>query len=298
MDSITGQCEYVIANLDTVKAIDKKTIRKHSNLISEAPLIVTDANLSQDSLVSLIELCCEHKKHLFIEPTDVMALPQLVGALNQMDLQQSHSLASIVCLTPNLVELNEMLRLFDGLERKSIGNNGNAKALNTANPFDGACTGDLSRVDRAKRAAQLLLTRHLRNVRSLLVTLDKDGILFAVRSITETDLFDANEFNLLLDTPTGNTSIVRDSVETTGERSSDIVFEHFPAPKIIDRPVSGSGAGDSFAAGFISGLLHNQPIAKCIAKGFEASLLALQSRDTIPKALRGLAICSDSTNHK
>lgn len=297
VDSLTGQCEYVIANLDTVLAIDSKTIHQHHNLIAKAPLVVTDANLACDSLVSLIELCHTHKRHLFIEPTDVMALPHLVEALNQIDLQQPQSMGAIVCLTPNLVELNEMLQMFCRLKRNCIAGIDSELSIDKRDGSNGSANSSCtcatsfaaqSKVDQAKRAAETLLIGHLRHVRSLLVTMDKDGVLFAVRSRTGTDLFDANEFNLLSDN-FGTVSTSSEPSHETDEQNGNIVFEHFPAPKVIDRPVSGSGAGDSFAAGFISGLLHNQPVAKCIAKGFEASMIALQAKDPIPIDLRKLA---------
>lgn len=262
MDSIKGQCEYVIANLETVAAISPRTIEQSidesengaDDTIRGAPLLVMDANLRADTMETIVRSCHSHRVPIFLEPTDVVALPRLVECIQR--LRPQACLESIVCLSPNLFELQRMKDLFEHRQQQ----NGNKEP------------GSMS-LDAIEELAKDFMANCMPELTCLLVTLDKRGVMVALRTVPGADL---DEINLM------------DPLASSINQKAHIITKHFEPLELIEKPVSASGAGDSFAAGFISGLLDKIKLSECIARGFKASQLALNARDTIPCSLKSL----------
>ena len=45
-------------------------INDHENLIKDSPLVILDANYSQEAIDAVLKLCCLHGVPVFFEPTD------------------------------------------------------------------------------------------------------------------------------------------------------------------------------------------------------------------------------------
>ncbi|KAL5285143.1 hypothetical protein ACFFRR_007092 [Megaselia abdita] len=58
---------------------------------------------------------------------------------------------------------------------------------------------------------------------------------------------------------------------------------HYPLTKELNNIVNVSGAGDSFVAGFLTGMLKGLPEEKCVAFGFYAAERALLSESPVPR---------------
>lgn len=267
IDSIDGQCEYVIANLDAVRAIDSEAILAQSDAIRRAKLVVMDANLRAQSIRTLMSICAsdiaQTPTPIFIEPTDVLALPQLVEALHDC----AHTMP-ILCLSPNSIELAKMLELF---------RRGSTDDSITASVSDDDDDDDVVKDTMAK--ARELMSKHLPLLRCLLVTMDSGGVLVALRQNSARSLTADNMHELRLMMQTNHSDV---------GANDDVVCKLFKVPQLVQRPVSVSGAGDSFASGFISGLLDDCALAECMQRGFECAQIALLHRDTIPMQMREL----------
>lgn len=284
IDSISGQCQYVIANLDAIKAITSDTIATGSKLIASAPLLVMDANLIGETMQCLIELCRKHRVPIFIEPTDLSVLPRLVdclksshkaatvleeptGDLSGKRAAESSPFNPLLCLSPNAIELEGMVALFEGQRSDRIVEEERKKdTTNSSEPLS---------LNQIELMVHRLMKNHLPHLKCLLVTLDKRGVYVAVRS----------ESNCVGDVR------LMDEIRKKPATSSEtpLLTKHFAPKQLITKPISASGAGDSFAAGFISGLLGDLRLEECLNLGFDAALLALQDRDTVPSSLKRLA---------
>lgn len=248
MDSLDGQCECVLANLDAVQAIDAQAIETSRRLIERAPLLVLDANLSTPALSQLLAIARGAGRPVFLEPTDVLATPHLVELL----LQTGGHSDALLAMSPNLVELRELVAQLGWPH---------ASALEPGCPLQ-----DI------ELAATWLLQSHLPRLACLLVTLDTRGVLILLRS-GALELMNAR---LMRDHPLQSPDVPLRS-------------KHLPAPILQDKPRSASGAGDCFAAGFVSGLLRDLSLAGCTDLAFQAAQLALQDPNPIPVTLAKLA---------
>lgn len=265
IDSISGACQFVVANLDLVKCISTQDIQNilGKNCQTTMPsIVVCDANLSFETLSNLIDLCSSKKVPLFVEPTDVLALRNFANCLmSEVDLR------SLFCISPNLLELQTLVSYFD-----------NNNKLNQTQ------TTEQTPIEEAVNLTKVLMTKHMKHLTCLLVTLDKNGVVICVRkqnnnnfasnslqniTINLSDTFNKSNNNLLFE-------------------ENELIIEHFNPIEVCEKPVSGSGAGDCFAAAFISGLLAHAPLLHCLKHAFKASKMALDSRDTIPLELRNL----------
>ena len=252
----------MIANLDAVRGVNKRTVELNLERIGRAPLLVLDANLSDETFVELVQSCARLRVPVFVEPTDALAVPRLVSNLRQLTVAGQAS--SLLCLSPNLLELTQMVAQFErpqSVEQTLAGED---------------------ELDRAKRLARTLMDKHLPQLKCLLVTMDSRGVLLALRGPMEADQVD--QVALLADW------------EKSVDQQSDIQLKFFPVPKRVERPISASGAGDSFAAGFISGLLLGHNLAFSIQRGFQAAQFALRDRDTISTSLKQLRLVDQVEN--
>lgn len=345
IDSIDGQCEYVIADLEAVKAINEETIKSHFDIIKDAPLLVMDVNLSDRTIESLIEICHKFEVPIFIEPTDKLALPNLVTCLKRvLNSSNPESLKSIVCLSPNTIELKAILELFEGTtncedsSRDQSGDLKLTKQQHEQHPVKKGCSNftkannkqaysiseleqkreigydnergennnefrfsdgeEQMTLEQIEQMATRLMQTHLPQIKCLLVTMDKRGVLVALRSISGGScsggtISNGSEREIVHEEGSYIESVkLMDKIGSP--LSEKIRIKHFRPLKTIEQPISASGAGDSFASGFISGLLNNQNLEECLRIAFEASQLALQDKDTISSKLKNLPSLSES----
>lgn len=333
IDSLDGQCEYVIADLECVKAINEKAINSNLETIKQASMLVIDANLSPGAIEYLIEICHQFEIPIFIEPTDKLALPNLVTCIRRvLHSNNPDRLRSILCLSPNALELEGILDLFE--EEQELGG---AKSLVSAScqqqqqPVQNKCQtftktdheeihtipdeqGKIDdnhekssekqmTVNQIEQMASRLMRIHMPQIKCLLVTMDKRGVLVALRSRSSSSSSSSSvgykktpcEKQDIDNSNNDNIEWVK-LMDGIGDPLSEKVYiKHFKPLETIDQPISASGAGDSFAAGFISGLLDNQNLGECLDKAFKASQLALQAKDTISSKLTTLS--SSSANN-
>lgn len=292
MDSLSGQCEFVVANLEANKRIDPTSLIKFMEQ-QQPKLVVVDANLPSQSLEYLLAFGQANSVPVFVEPTDVVCLGRLVDCLINSEA------SSLAFMSPNVIELSEMLHLFES--RK-------ARLSNFVEPTTRTDASKVTR-EQVELMATTLMEKHLCGLKCLLVTMDKRGVLMAVR-VDEEEHDDDKEDDThwlprggknddtqqqqllgqinLMDEIDKSSRWWSSAASSLPRPSSRVVTEHFETPNVVERPVSASGAGDSFAAGFISGLLDGLDLSGCVQKGFRASYLALQARDTISGELRRL----------
>lgn len=260
LDSLTGQCEYVIANLDAVSLINRATIDKYNHLITRAKLVILDANLSQEAFSRILELTHNSKVPIFLEPTDGLAIPRLVESIKHLRTsRESKTLSSLAYMSPNLIEFRMMFNQFENVQY-----NGSLENL-----------AETRSIHAIENDAKILMSNHLPELKCLLITMDKDGVLVAIRHREGSNPFDEEHLLLRFN-------------ERLDPIPESISFKRFMVPQIIGKPVSASGAGDSFAASFISGLLSGSSISNSIMLGFEGSKTALEDNDTISIKLKSL----------
>ena len=273
IDSLTGQCEFVIANLDAKQAISShnlaaKDIALERTLFeresTRPPLVVMDANLPSDSIDFLLKLSHRWRVPVFLEPTDARCLPALVALIRQLRNESSPSsgsnrLEALSYLSPNLIELETMLDLLSG---RHVGADESVEVGQRVRTLDDV-----------EVMAREIMERHLPELRCLLVTMDKRGLMLGLRAPHDEQNIDLVRLGTGATKPLGSTTLI---------------FKHYPAAEIIERPISGSGAGDCFAAGFISGLINNLQLRECVQLGFKAASCALRSTSTVPQSLRDL----------
>lgn len=263
VDSISGSTEYVIANLDAVNAIDREAINSQLELIKKAPLLVMDVNLHEQTIEELITVCYHNRVPIFMEPTDILALPRLVKTFKS--IKEPQHLNSILSLSPNLIELRTMLRLFEGEPESS-----DTIIMEEEEQI---------RLDEIEMMAKQLMAKYLPQLKCLLVTIDKRGTLVAIKA----DLNGQGELEKtkLMDCHYNDADGL--------SASQPILIKHFQTPYLVDKPISSSGAGDTFAAGFISGLLANSNLLGCLDRGFRAAALTLQDKNNISIKLKHMS---------
>lgn len=134
----------------------------------------------------------------------------------------------------------------------------------------------MTSIDQIDMVGREIMQKYLNGLKCLIITMDKAGVFVVSQIPMDSDVKD------LLKVDTKQQS-------TTGKLYS----RHFRVPEPIKAAVSGSGAGDSFAAGFIASLLtknDNATLQECIQFGFKSARLALMDQDTIPKSLKTLGM--------
>lgn len=257
VDSIGGQCQYVVADLGAARAIDPQFLGRHLEAISRAPLLVLDANLQPNSLQCLIKEAAGHQVPVFLEPTDASLQPALMQCLRSAEARH----LPLLCMSPNLVELRRMLAHLEPQHPL------------LAAQADGAHQMSLEQVERL---AERLMRVHLPQLRCLLVTMDQRGVLVALRGARSPRLLETSQ-------------LMAPGSEPEAHHGGALQVSHFRVPRLVREPVSGAGAGDCLAAGFASGLLAGLDLAGCLERGFRAAELALESEDTVPSSLSSLA---------
>ena len=332
VDSISGQCEYVIANLAAAKAISKENLRQMGldsllagdELISgdelrcgPTPLVVMDANLPSETLFHVLQLCSKLRVPVFVEPTDVNCLPSLfrclqtanrlaatggapsgqVGDLGGESCEQLGQLGghphgcwpAISMMSPNIIELKGLLELFEsGCDNGGHPNEG--QPLGGPDEAPSSQTDCCLSIERVQWMAQRLMQFCPLSLKCLLVTMDKRGVLVAIRGPSSklgAPFADSLERIGLRQLICQNATI--DKVGQPPKHCpSELLMKHLAPKQTIEQPISGSGAGDCFASGFISAYLDGLTLAQCLERAESASLISLNSLDAVPDELAKL----------
>ena len=82
-------------------------INDHENLIKDSPLVILDANYSQEAIDAVLKLCCLHEVPVFFEPTDPKKSAKAMA---------SPFVKAIKYASPNIHELRYMAHAHSGLK--------------------------------------------------------------------------------------------------------------------------------------------------------------------------------------
>ena len=83
-------------------------INDHENLIKDSPLVILDANYSQEAIDAVLKLCCLHEVPVFFEPTDPKKSAKAMA---------SPFVKAIKYASPNIHELRYMAHAHSGLKK-------------------------------------------------------------------------------------------------------------------------------------------------------------------------------------
>uniref|UniRef100_A0A1L8E1E1 Putative pseudouridine-5'-phosphate glycosidase n=1 Tax=Nyssomyia neivai TaxID=330878 RepID=A0A1L8E1E1_9DIPT len=146
----------------------------------------------------------------------------------------------------------------------------NIYELGAIGKFFGAATvpfGEISRFADEKEVLEFtteMCTAILPHVDTIVLTLGHHGVVIASKNSPECEFFTKDQAY----------------VPSLGHLSG-----RFYAATPVSSVVSVSGAGDSFASGFISAMLRRKKESVCVAVGFEATRRTLASSKTVPDVL-------------
>nr|XP_029729265.1 uncharacterized protein LOC115266799 [Aedes albopictus] len=148
-------------------AITAEWINSHDKLIREAPLVIMDANISVEAMRATFELCLQHDKPVFFEPTDMRFAAKPFAASDS-------AFKVIRFVTPNLYELREM-----------------ARHLGYQEPLANTLVENFSELDDLLREVRSLGTFVVNHVDNVIVTLGNYGVAVVRRSCEHTPFFDS-----------------------------------------------------------------------------------------------------------
>ncbi|ALC38164.1 CG2794 [Drosophila busckii] len=146
-----GDCKLILGNMEVHASITPEQLLARQELISQAPLLIMDSNISEQSMACLLELAQRYKLPVFFEPTDMFIAGkpfQLQPALTQQ----------IRLISPNLQELRTIAASIMG-QQLSL-------------PLESQ-----SKVTQAK----LLLEQIQSHFNCIIVTLGNEGVLLSCR---------------------------------------------------------------------------------------------------------------------
>nr|XP_039252099.1 uncharacterized protein LOC120329521 isoform X1 [Styela clava] len=122
---VNGSLKVGIESMKVHEMINIETIMKNEDVISQAPLVCIDANLTSETIAYICDLCDRRDLDLFFEPT---------GSLKAgRPFLDNLSWKSIKYLTPNLQEFEVIMSAITGKEKK-INLNENGKFIDSTLP--------------------------------------------------------------------------------------------------------------------------------------------------------------------
>ncbi|KAH8260157.1 hypothetical protein KR026_003921 [Drosophila bipectinata] len=66
-----GDCKIILGNMEIHETITPETIQAHQKFFGQAPIIIMDSNISEQTMASILQQAEEHKIPVFFEPTDM-----------------------------------------------------------------------------------------------------------------------------------------------------------------------------------------------------------------------------------
>ncbi|KAI0655160.1 indigoidine synthase A-like protein [Cubamyces menziesii] len=289
----------VIRTLDAAKIID--VLEKHS-----PNLLAMDANMSHETLKSLVLYANKRNIRTFFEPTSVpkstAIFPAVAAALNAASIEQ----APVTFATPNVLELAHMYReacaspleltahryWWQVIDEMGLGPEFRMELdqLARRSAFDGddVRTGNLSfLVDNgiAQMAINLLpFFQHL------VIKCGERGLIAAFRVSGEQAVSSAWATH-------SSNVFARQIVARSRSGRSVVVFKHFPAVQVAeDKIVNVTGAGDSLVGSMLATLTQNptafeepEALDGLVAQAQLAAVYTLQSEHAVSPRLSTLA---------
>eukprot|EP00092_Neocalanus_flemingeri_P003763 GFUD01004049.1.p1 GENE.GFUD01004049.1~~GFUD01004049.1.p1 ORF type:complete len:279 (+),score=117.13 GFUD01004049.1:22-837(+) len=95
-----GDCRFGVGDMGVHGAVTPRYVREKMGEVVGGSLVVSDGNLSEETIHTLLEMCSQNKTPFFYEPTDVRKAVK--------PLLSPHHSGMTYC-SPNLNELNSML---------------------------------------------------------------------------------------------------------------------------------------------------------------------------------------------
>lgn len=240
-----GDSKLILANMDIHKTIDSTMIKRYESLISSAPIVVFDANLSLDAIATILELCEMYDKPAFFEPTD------LNFATKPFQLPKN-LMQQIKFISPNIYELNEIGKIF-GCDCIFNSNESEVNQLLNYPWF----------IENIKNVSNVI-TNHVDNI---IITLGANGVVIARKHTTNDMTFFNNRCEYIK-------SLERNKTQ----------YRFYNVEKLKTKIVNVSGAGDSFDVGFITGIVKELPEDISISVGMECAKAALMSKSAVPNS--------------
>uniref|UniRef100_A0A1I8PQD8 Carbohydrate kinase PfkB domain-containing protein n=1 Tax=Stomoxys calcitrans TaxID=35570 RepID=A0A1I8PQD8_STOCA len=241
-----GDCKLILGDMEIHEKFHQSYISKRQELLNKAPLVIIDGNLPRDTIVYILEQARLFRIPVFFEPTDLRIAGRpfqiIPGSLTQQ----------IRLITPNYAELDNLVAAVCPAKQQT------------------RVIPDFDSFEKLLASVQSLLHVIHDRFDCIVVTLGQHGVVLSLKAC-----IDPYKCGLFL-----NNRYVLGLVGTTKNAIHRIIF--FPTPFVVKRVVNVSGAGDSFAGGFISGLLKEYTVTQSIALGFMAASKALQTAAAVP----------------
>ncbi|XP_075158010.1 uncharacterized protein LOC142231280 [Haematobia irritans] len=241
-----GDCKLILGDMEIHEHFHYRYVMKRKELLHKAPLVVIDGNLPMDTIASILKEAQQYKIPVFFEPTDLRISGKPFRNLSRTLTQQ------IRIVTPNYAELENLLE---------------AACPEFKHP---KIRPDFGNTEKLLKSVKCMLIYIGHMFDCIVVTLGQHGVVLCLNS--SIDPYQCSMFKkhrYIVDT------------SQPAESNKRIIF--FPTPYVIKNVVNVSGAGDSFAGGFISGLLKEYTITQSLALGFMAASKALQTASAVPR---------------
>ncbi|KAH8281996.1 hypothetical protein KR054_004796 [Drosophila jambulina] len=103
----SGDCKLILGNMGIHQSITPETLQAHQQLFADAPIIVMDSNISEDTMASILQQAQKHQIPVFFEPTDMFIAGKPFKLLPELT-------KSIRLIKPNLQELKTITEAITG----------------------------------------------------------------------------------------------------------------------------------------------------------------------------------------
>ncbi|KAJ3672978.1 hypothetical protein LUZ60_006352 [Juncus effusus] len=260
-----GEVIAAVASVDAVEEfLTPDWIDRFHGIISRAPVLMVDANLSIHALEATCKMAAKAGVPIWFEPVSVVKSRRIASISNY-----------VACTTPNETELISMANSLSP----------NSK-FQTTNPKQFQNPNSVQSLFQHLKPAILCLFRH--GIKLLIITLGPNGIFLChPQTLTlpkrqNNSNPNPNSFIQKLSKTLKNTSSSYDGYFTT--RSSEFCAFHVPAVKV--RKVVGlTGAGDCFVGGLLSGICAGLDVARSCVAGCVAAKFAVECESNVADVL-------------
>ncbi|XP_073828735.1 uncharacterized protein [Musca autumnalis] len=242
-----GDCKLILGDMEIHDAFDYNCflLPNGRKCLEEASVIIIDANLPLATIQWILQQANRSRIPVFYEPTDLRIAGKIFSGIRCDDIYV------IRLTTPNYAELQDIVKSEFGEDYK----------------IDKV---DLNNIEETLKSVKRMLKDIDYMFDCVVVTLGQTGIVLSLNS--SVDPYTQSLFR--------NQKYIFEPIRCD-EFSKQIIF--FPTPSVVKDVVSVSGAGDSFAGGFISGLLKEYTVTQSIGLGFYAAKQALKTAAAVPE---------------
>ncbi|GAB2246698.1 hypothetical protein Droror1_Dr00006580 [Drosera rotundifolia] len=275
MFDIDGELVAGVASVESIERyLTPNWIQQFSSIISAAPVLMIDANLSSDALMVSCQTAADAGVPVWFEPVSV-AKSRRVAAVAKY----------VTFASPNETELLAMANAVTG---------GNG-VLPVRRNLDNAKFSIETLFGTLKPAISVLLER---GIKFVIVTLGSDGVFLCSRGgprcLNET-LNGAQSLGMeeeLYSTVMMSCPPDDYSRSTSFKGSSHLFVVHFPAlPATVARV---SGAGDCLVGGILSALCSGLNVKQSMAVGVAAAKASVQAEANVPTMFDLAAMAGDA----